>query len=268
MGYVEGAMVVFFVGAWLLVVEESPSIHPRISAEERAYIEAGTAGTSLETKKLPLPWRSIITSVPCWATLIATLGNNWAFYMILTELSIYMKNMLHFNTKTNALWSALPYLMMWVFSLVVAEVADLAVNKRWASVNFVRKASNTIAHCGMAVCLVAVCFEGAQYSGFIINQLDLAPNFAGTLYGIINGISSVNSWLAPLVVATLTDGQQTLARWRIAFLMTAGILIFDNTVFLMFGSTEEQSWNRPKPKSDRDPERKKSDAGHTNPAYR
>ena len=48
--YVEGAMVVFFVGAWLLVVEESPSIHPRISAEERAYIEAGTAGTSLETK--------------------------------------------------------------------------------------------------------------------------------------------------------------------------------------------------------------------------
>ena len=62
--------------------------------------------------------------------------------------------------------------------------------------------------------------------------------------------------------------QQTLARWRIAFLMTAGILIFDNTVFLMFGSTEEQSWNRPKPKSDRDPERKKSDAGHINPAYR
>ena len=40
-----------------------------------------------------------MTSVPCWAMLIATLGNNWAFYMILTELPIYMKNILHFNTK-------------------------------------------------------------------------------------------------------------------------------------------------------------------------
>ena len=48
--YVQGAMVVFVVGAWLLVVEESPSSHPTISAEERAYIEAGTMGTSLETK--------------------------------------------------------------------------------------------------------------------------------------------------------------------------------------------------------------------------
>ena len=50
--YIEGAMVVFFVGAWLLVVEDSPSTHSTISAEERAYIEAGTAGTNLETKVL------------------------------------------------------------------------------------------------------------------------------------------------------------------------------------------------------------------------
>ena len=54
---------------------------------------------------------------------------------------------------------------------------------------------------------LAVCLEGALYSGFSINQLDLAPNFAGSLYGIINGIASVNSWLAPLVVASLTEGQ-------------------------------------------------------------
>ena len=59
----------------------------------------------------------------------------------------------------------------------------------------------------LAMLTMAVCLEGAQYSGFIINQLDLSPNFAGTLYGIVNGISSINSWLAPLVVAALTEGQ-------------------------------------------------------------
>ena len=48
--YIQGAMGVFFVGAWLLVVEDSPSTHSSISAEERAYIEAGTAGTNLEIK--------------------------------------------------------------------------------------------------------------------------------------------------------------------------------------------------------------------------
>ena len=44
-------------------------------------------------------------------------------------------------------------------------------------------------------------------SGFLINQLDLAPNFSGTLYGLISGLATVNSWLAPLVVAILTEGQ-------------------------------------------------------------
>jgi len=58
----------------------------------------------------------------------------------------------------------------------------------------------------LAMLTLAVCCEGALYSGFNINQLDLAPNFAGTLYGVTNGISSVSSWVAPLVAAALTDG--------------------------------------------------------------
>ena len=81
------------------------------------------------------------------------------------------------------------------------------------------------AHCGTASCLLAVSYVGcdrwwtlalltlsiglmgAVYSGFLINHLDLAPNLAGTVYGLISGIASINSWLAPLVVATITEGQ-------------------------------------------------------------
>ena len=42
---------------------------------------------------------AIIKSPPCWALLSATLGYNWAFYMLLTELPIYMRNIMHFNLK-------------------------------------------------------------------------------------------------------------------------------------------------------------------------
>jgi uncharacterized membrane protein required for colicin V production len=35
----------------------------------------------------------------------------------------------------------------------------------------------------------------------------VAPSFSGTIYGIISGLASVNSWLAPLVVASLTEAQ-------------------------------------------------------------
>ena len=54
--------------------------------------------------------------------------------------------------------------------------------------------------------MCAVGLQGAYYSGYLINQLDIAPNFAGTIYGITSGCSSLGSWLAPLTVATLTEG--------------------------------------------------------------
>ena len=44
----------------------------------------------------------------------------------------------------NALLSALPYLVMWILSLLVAQFADLTARKGWASTNVIRKTSNTV----------------------------------------------------------------------------------------------------------------------------
>ena len=52
-----------------------------------------------------------------------------------------------------------------------------------------------------------IIFSILKFSGFLINHLDVAPYFSGTIYGIISGLASVNSWLAPLVVASLTEAQ-------------------------------------------------------------
>ncbi len=54
---------------------------------------------------------------------------------------------------------------------------------------------------------LAVGLLGASYSGILINHLDLAPNFAGTLYGLVAGVACISSWVAPLVVATLTEAE-------------------------------------------------------------
>ena len=70
----------------------------------------------------------------------------------------------------------------------------------------------------LVVLTMAVGFQGACYSGFSVNQLDLAPNFAGTIYGIAMGIASISSWLAPLCVASLTEGQVRLAGWLAGYL--------------------------------------------------
>lgn len=44
----------------------------------------------------------------------------------------------------NALLSALPYLVMWILSLLVAQFADLTARKGWASTNVIRKTFNSV----------------------------------------------------------------------------------------------------------------------------
>lgn len=169
------------------------------------------------------PWKAILTSPPVYALTIAHCAHNWGFWTILTEIPSYMKNVLHFNIKENALLSALPYFAMMCMSLILSPFADWMNNKRILRVGFSRKLFNTIGLWGpmtALICLafissasqaklavtlvtVAVGINAATYLGFQINHLDLAPKHSGTLMGITNCCANICSIVAPLLVGNV-----------------------------------------------------------------
>ena len=59
----------------------------------------------------------------------------------------------------------------------------------------------------IALLFVAVSLQGAFYSGFMVNHQDIAPNYAGTLFGITNAAATIPSWVGPMTVGYLTTGQ-------------------------------------------------------------
>lgn len=46
-----------------------------------------------------IPWRSIITSRPLWAIVVAHFSYNWTFYTLLTLLPTYMNDVLGFSIQ-------------------------------------------------------------------------------------------------------------------------------------------------------------------------
>lgn len=50
-------------------------------------------------KALKTPWKGIFTSVPVWALIIVHCGQNWGFWTLITELPIYMNNILEFKLE-------------------------------------------------------------------------------------------------------------------------------------------------------------------------
>ena len=62
----------------------------------------------------------------------------------------------------------------------------------------------------IALLTVGVAISGSAYSGYLINHIDLAPKYSGTLFGISNCIAATSGFIAPYIAAKLTPNVRVL----------------------------------------------------------
>lgn len=109
--YVTGTVGLVWSILWFVLIYDSPAQHPRISKEERAYIEMqiaeGDGGKTVKPKTVP--WLKILISLPVWAIIITHACSVFGYFMLVNQLPTYMKDVLGLNIKKNGLLSSLPY---------------------------------------------------------------------------------------------------------------------------------------------------------------
>uniref|UniRef100_A0A3P8TB80 Sialin n=1 Tax=Amphiprion percula TaxID=161767 RepID=A0A3P8TB80_AMPPE len=243
---------------WFMFVSDDPRTHRGISEEERDYIinSIGPQGTG---HGWSIPLVSMLLSVPLWAIIITQMCSNWAYYTLLTSLPTYMDTILHFDLQSNGFLSALPYLGAWLVSTLSGVVADALIERRVFSVTTVRKIFTTTGLLLPAAFLVAVGYSGCSHiltvtfltlsttvggssaSGVYINQIDIAPRYAGFLLGITNTFGTIPGVVAPIVTGYFTENH-TLDGWRKVFCVAAGINMGGALFYLIFGSGKIQPW--------------------------
>lgn len=94
--------------------------------------------------------------------------------------------------------------------------------------------------------------------------MDIASNYAGTTLGISQTLANSCGFIVPVVVGAIVTNEvydllvqhasyiltlflflkQSLKQWQTIFFISAGIYLAVNVVYLVFGSGEEQSWNK------------------------
>lgn len=255
--YVFGGATIAWVLLWLVVVSSSPADHPSISAEERKYIiDSLPPPSSLSFRDIP--WMKVALCLPFWALLINHTAGNWAFYTLLTWLPTYMKEVLDFDVHKAGFIAVLPYLALTVVVIVSGFVADLFIERKWLSTTAVRKIWQALGFTIAGGGLVAVGFAnsvplavalmtiaggavGFTNSGFQVNHLDIAPNYAGILMGMTNCVATIPGIVSPYLTGIiLGDDQHDIERWRIVFFISAGVYSFGLVIWLLFASGKKQ----------------------------
>jgi MFS transporter, ACS family, solute carrier family 17 (sodium-dependent inorganic phosphate cotransporter), member 5 len=90
------------------------------------------------------------------------MAQNYGYEFLMTELPTYMKQILRFSIKENGILSAVPYLGMWISSLLLSMVADWFISTNKFSITTTRKILNTIGQFGPAIALFFVSYTGCN----------------------------------------------------------------------------------------------------------
>ncbi|KAM3596534.1 uncharacterized protein V6R79_016204 [Siganus canaliculatus] len=256
--YICGGAGCLWAVVWFIFVSDDPRTHRRISKEERDYIinAIGPQGTG---HGWTMPLLPMLLSAPLWAIIFTSMCGNWTYYTLLTSLPTYMDNIMHFDLKSNGFLSALPYLGAWLFSTLSGVVADCLIERKVFSVTVVRKLFTLVGVLAGSACLVAVNYVGCSHiltvtfltlsstigaasaAGVVINQIDIAPRYAGFLLGITNTFGTIPGVVAPIATGYFTE-DHTMAGWRKVFYVAAGINVAGGLFYTVFGSGKVQTW--------------------------
>lgn len=262
--YLSGIFGIAWCILWAAMVYDTPQDHPRISNAEKKYIEDSLFG-QIDANKKPeslssLPWRSIVTSKPFWAIAVINVTFDWNSYTFITSTPTYMKEVLKFNMSQNGFVSAAPYVGMWIGQILFSFLCDFLQKRNLLSVSSIRKLMNSIGmltpgliiiilaylrcenrYVAVALLTIGLSATSALFVGAFVNHVDIAPQYAGLLFGFTNTLGAFTGFFASYFVGAVTKNNE-VSSWRIIFFVCSTIYAIGAIFYLVFGSGQVQSW--------------------------
>nr|XP_049694315.1 uncharacterized protein LOC110379713 [Helicoverpa armigera] len=236
----------------------SPANHKNISDDEKNYILGRIDDGKVRRHKIP--WKAIMTSRPMWGALASHVGAGTTFVFYFTQVPSYIHYILGINVKSSGLLSSLPYLVSFFTSIAFGTISDFLTNRKIVSVKNARRIFNSISQVGIAISLICasyttstviavlclVCAMGchmAIHVGWMVNHIDLAPNFSGTLMTLGNTLTNIGTVLLPVLVSHVVTDMKNQIQWRIMFFTVAAVTLTTNALFVLLVSADTQPWN-------------------------
>jgi len=228
------ALIGLVAGAvWYVIARDSPAQHPRVSASEARFIEAGLPQT-VEKSSARLGWMQILTDRDMLPVTFSYFAYGYAAYIFFSWFFVYLNQVRGLNLRESAWYSMLPFMAMAAGSLLGGWWSDLLTKRR----------GKRFGRCGMAVIgmgLAAVFIAaGTEVASAKVASIVLAAG-AGALYlsqssfwsvsadigkrsaGSVSGIMNMGGQFGGALTASLTPYIGSHVGWNPSFLVAAAL---------------------------------------------
>nr|AAL49277.1 RE73545p [Drosophila melanogaster] len=261
--YVSAGLALAWCAFWFVFAADNAEESRYITQEELHYIESSLQHNEDYHKTvIPVPWMAIWTSAPFFALMVARCCETWGLSTLQAQIPTYMNGVLDMDMKSNAFFSALPFLAMWIMSYVYLIIADVLLAGNRLSLTALRKIFNSLAfwipcatligigfldqeqkNLAIALMTISVGVNSGATIGSSLNTIDLSPNHASILMGIVNTAANVVPIVTPLAAGLIVHEDKNREEWQIVFIIAAVIFFIGNCVFLYYGTAVSQPWD-------------------------
>ncbi|CAH1175771.1 unnamed protein product [Phaedon cochleariae] len=209
-----------------------------------------------------LPWRSLLTSKPAWACGIAVIGSQWADATLMLGVTKYLKLVYGFSIEYEDILQSLPHIGHFIAAITFGIVVDHVRESGLVSTTTSRKFFVYLSHFPPAALMfvlgytgcdpaapaalytAALAMTGATAAGVYSSAADIAPNFAGTVFGLCQTVGAAGLLAANYVVSEGLHGSFA-GWWRLVFGVSSAVLLLTAGAFMAMGSGSIQDWNAP-----------------------
>lgn len=265
--YSSGFFGCAFCIIWASCGYSTPDDHPRISIEERHFIKNSIEESSaLKKRDAKAPWMEVLTSGPFWSLFLVRFSYAWGSHTEQTAVPLFMQTVFDLPVEQNGFINGMMYCLSGFSAVLGGLTADQL--RKWTNlrINTIRKSFSFMAYTGAAVCWISLTFSGCNVflailfvvlsktfltlsiAGDYVAIVDMAPQYAGTLSGILFTVADTTGFLSPLVTGAIINDNVTLSRWSYVFYCVSAIVIVGLVGFVCFGSAELQPWAMEDPK--------------------
>ncbi|SDW15228.1 Sugar phosphate permease [Alicyclobacillus hesperidum] len=230
--------VVYVIIFWAMY--RNPSEDRRLSAEERAYIEAG--GTQAEGEAVGGTWSNLLYLLrfkKVWGVFIGFAAYGYSWWLFLSWLPGYLEDQMHLSVLKTGWYAAVPWLVGFLAEMLVGGMLVDALIRRGRNPLRVRK---TILVIGLLLGLSVIGAAYVHSAGWAVFWISLAlgslvctssvaysvPTFiaprgtVGVLTGFLTFGNNAMGIVAPIVTGFIV---QATGSFMDAFLCAAGVLV-------------------------------------------
>lgn len=222
--YVCGGLGLFTAILWGIFGSSSPAVSKFVSKEEKMFIITTLMEENrrdlTKSNKSSFPWKAAFSSTAFQALFWVLACQSFGMCVIISELPLYLHNILKMNPKDNAILTALPVVFGWIMVYVFLILGQFIMNRQILTLRGLRKSYNGVAvilpiiifialgfmgeeQKMLAITLIILCvgFSSSYDIAYYLNIMDLSPNFSSVIVGITNTAMTAVELVTPIVVS-------------------------------------------------------------------